>query len=220
MKFDTLPTWGETIHAVEDDKIVFLATGHDCAADNPLDDGCWGEIVSLSRRHATHDAARFASNCKDPDCVILGYFEHGECLWHVSGCTPSGTEGDYRWDGVSVAGLWIPDAAQKRELEFLGAYKVRRSTAERWAADACRVFTEWCNSRVFEWRLEMYPVRITGGGVVYDALRDYRFEEPLEIETCGNVYLPDSESEKFCLDEINGIVSSWLNTTPSTDDGY
>lgn len=70
---------------------------------------------------------------------ILGYFEHGRCVWHLNSERPLGTEGDYRWDGTPGAGIliWEPPAKE------LGA-----KTPQARREDACNfleVYTAYCN---------------------------------------------------------------------------
>ena len=80
---------------------------------NPMED--WdgmGEIRSFSRRHANNVKSQEEAEqlMKDnPFHVELSYFEHGQSYWMVGGEMKPGMEGDFRWDGVRRAGLWIPD---------------------------------------------------------------------------------------------------------------
>jgi hypothetical protein len=93
------------------DRIVFVTIAHDESPMHPLED-CdgMGIIYSLSNRHSNYNRAGVEQAIRhNPDAIPLSYFEHGNCIWDVQGSmerTP-----DFQWDGVSFAGVWIPDAA-------------------------------------------------------------------------------------------------------------
>lgn len=88
--------------------VGYLVQDSDCA--NPLED-CdgLGSIRSLNRRHHNHidrdEAVAILES--DKDAVALSYFEHGLCKWGVEGTMSA--MADFNWDGVSLAGVWIPD---------------------------------------------------------------------------------------------------------------
>ncbi len=94
------------------EKIVVGYLNNDPGCENPLED-CdgMGKIYSLNSRHinsiSMDELERYIED--DPFAVTLSYFEHGQCAWSVSGDKPRGTEGDWQWDGVDLAGIWIPD---------------------------------------------------------------------------------------------------------------
>lgn len=92
------------------DYILFVSYYYDGDCSNPLED-CdgMGKITSFSRRHinSVNSQEEVDKLFEDPHAVALSYFEHGQCLWGVQGSM----EGmpDFRWDGVSMAGVWTPD---------------------------------------------------------------------------------------------------------------
>ena len=112
MKIDILPEVNQTLVLTEGDLIAFISVELDQSPDSPLDPG-GNRIVSLCAKHSSFDKEAFDELKDDPDCVVLGYFEHGNCIWHVSSRKPMGTEGDYQWDGTAVAGLWIGNVSHR-----------------------------------------------------------------------------------------------------------
>ena len=180
--------------------IVFVSTSQDEDAGNPCDD--WddmGKVYSFCRKHsnflrdfefpaARSEAPAALKEHFNPDIVILGYFEHGACVWHVSGRSPRGTEGDYRWDGVSFAGVWVPDKYIIEEADKAGLTgEARTKFMEERAAHTCETYTQYCNGDVYGYTIDAYTVRKTEDGVVYDELSDYRHAKAAyEDSTCGH----------------------------------
>jgi len=139
---------------------------HDDNPENPCDHDGW-KVYSFGRRH---------SNFKDPEEIglgeldqygepailkiglrkklevgtafLLGYFEHGNCSWFLRGNRPPGTEGDFRWDGVDLAGILIWEG----KVKHLGP-----KTYEKRAEDAARfleTYTNWCNGAFYGYMIE------------------------------------------------------------------
>ena len=79
---------------------------------------------------------------------VLGYFEHGRGIWHISGDIPMGTAGDYRWDGVNVAGLLLWEHDPKE----MGAKtkKARQKDAEGFL----ETYNSWCNGDIYGYVVE------------------------------------------------------------------
>jgi hypothetical protein len=122
-------------------------------AANPLED--WDEmggILSLNRRHRNFDPAGIDAAIEgNSDAVKLSYYEHGRCLWSVAGELPA--ECRCRWDSVSFAGIWLPDA---RTLESAKPYggRTRQLFMRKRARQACEAYTQWCNGEVFGYEVE------------------------------------------------------------------
>jgi len=100
-------------HEVYGNLIIFWDVDVDeFAPDNdPTNWDSTGKMLSLGRNHANYDPSGVADAIKNnPDAVTLSYFEHGNCIWQVAGePKPLGTEVDWHWDGVNLAGAWVPD---------------------------------------------------------------------------------------------------------------
>jgi hypothetical protein len=191
-----------TAVTIEDDLIVFMTMDHDDFASNPLEDcDAMGRIYSFSRRHgnfleldahATGDKDEAVRELADKfgDFVILGYFEHGLCDWHLSGHKPAGTAYDYQWDGCSFAGVWVPDKYLVEEAEGLVGDE-RTEKMREWAAQACEVYTQYCNGFVYTYSLAAYKVRRSDDGDVYDDVDDYRFTDAEFEDSCYGFYGED-----------------------------
>ena len=193
MKIEKLPDIGTTMVHCEGSHIAFITVEPDEFADNPLTDDCgYGDIVSLCTRHASFDKVRFDANVSHADCVLLGYFEHGACAWHVSGSPPAGTEGDYRWDGVSRAGLWIPNKCCKAELKAIELAKV-----------AAKVFTAWCNGYIYRLSVDVFTAKHADSGELLDDENDYRFDDAIASDSVGGYYLDTQEDEDNLLTSVN-----------------
>lgn len=100
--------------------ILFSSLMPDRWPEDPRDWDFFGQFYSFATNH---------TNCLDVQCdswgelqeklsyrfdefLLLGYFEHGRGVWHLSGETPRGTEADYRWDGRDPAGVFVPSEEQ------------------------------------------------------------------------------------------------------------
>lgn len=140
----------------------------DSHPENPLEcmDG-QGEIRSFNSRHRNNVRSQEEADSlmeANPHHVKLSYFEHGNCVWSVMGEKALGTEGDWRWDGVDFAGLWLPD---KDCLENIKAQvdaellsiptpenaadraQLFRAKAREYARGVCEMYTQWCNGDVY-----------------------------------------------------------------------
>lgn len=79
---------------------------------------------------------------------VLGYFEHGRGMWHISGDIPMGTQGDYRWDGCNVAGLLVFE----HDPNEMGAKtkEERKKDAEAFLEE----YNAWCNGDIYGYVVE------------------------------------------------------------------
>lgn len=203
----SIPDGYDTAITTIDGKIVFVTVEQDEDVRNPCEecDGI-GMVHSFSHRH--FNFLKLSATCQEDamtelkemfgsDFVTLGYFEHGRCDWHVSGHKPLGTEGDYRWDGVSFAGVWVPDTVLKQELgKSRGG--TRRRMLEKFAAQACKVYTAWCNGDVSWYSVSCYKKR-----GAYDKPSDYRHDDALFHDSCGGFYW---DSPKEVTSELTSII--------------
>jgi hypothetical protein len=118
-------------------RIVFVKIEQDETSINPLED-CdgMGHIQSLNTRHSNHisqgEFEQYVTVEQDngwhfidytpkgeQECaVVLSYFEHGRCLWDVMCGERISRCPDMRWDGVRIAGLWLPDEACKEHIRY------------------------------------------------------------------------------------------------------
>jgi hypothetical protein len=167
--------------------IIFKKIVHDECSSNPLEDwDAMGSIFSFNSRHCNHiDREQVEAYIDEygEDAVFLSYFEHGNCLWGVAG-TMSGMP-DFRWDGVGTAGLWIPDKYLLEEAEKMEKGSPERlAKMKKWAGQACEVYTQWCNGEVYGATVEVYKVRESVSGDIYDRREDYRYETSVFEESC------------------------------------
>jgi hypothetical protein len=180
--------------------IVFVHAAQDESPDNPCDWDGMGKIHSFSRKHSSYlrefDFPASKEECEvqlrkrfGKDIVILGYFEHGACDWHISGHMPAGTECDYRWDGVSFAGVWVPSKdivrhANGKHMKGDG----RQTYMIEQAAHCCKTYTMWCNGEVYGYTLKAYTAKYADDGAVYDQEDDYRHEQEAHEDSCWGYY--------------------------------
>ena len=94
----------------------------------------------------------FAKKLKEGLAFFLGYFEHGNCLWFLSGERPFGTEGDFRWDGVDVAGVIIWNHPPDR----IGAktYEDREQDARSFLES----YTSWANGECYGFDVRVHEI--------------------------------------------------------------
>ena len=181
----------------------------DCP-ENPLGWSDW-RLVSFSNRHLSYgDPSEYVGRLNrfgeaEPANIglrrklqvgtafWLGYFEHGRCLWHLSGAPPLGTAGDYQWDGVALAGLLLWEGKPKDLGPDL-------ATRRKYAAGTLQTYTEWCNGDVFCFAL------LDDEGEVVDA--------------CGGYFGSDGEHmaqeitaacEGRLIGEVEGNASDWAD---------
>lgn len=180
------PSEGSVITAEKDGKLTvgYLVQDDDCG--NPLED-CdgIGAIKSLSRRHRNHidreEAEQILSD--DLDAVALSYFEHGLCKWDVEGSM--GGMPDFQWDGVSFAGVWIPDTCVRESYTGQDG-KTRREWMIEQAASACKEYTSWCNGDCWGVCVDVFDAK-TGDKLSDDACWGYVGSEWAEQELKSQV---------------------------------
>ena len=100
------------------------------------------------RRNGSSDKIGFRRKLEVGTAFVLGYFEHGSSCWfHADEC-PAGTEGDFRWDGVSVAGVLV----WEQPVNDLGpkSYDDRKADARKFVES----YTSWANGECYGYTLE------------------------------------------------------------------
>jgi len=161
-----MPDIGERAEFVDQSgRTVTVEVVPDDSPPNPLED--WdgeGVIHSFNPRHANfldlrkvgcsslEEAVKWLNEECGPEGIgwmRLGYFEHGRCVWFPwDGGMPPGTEGDFRWDGHSFAGVWVPDEDVMESFGELSEDELRRKVLE-YCVSVCRTYTSWCNGDVY-----------------------------------------------------------------------
>lgn len=200
---EDVPNVGETLVAEKDGKVRFIRVTYDPHASNPLED--WdgnGSILSLNRRHRNFNptAVQEAIEQRPKEVVALSYFEHGQSLWFVAGDNRPGVE--FQWDGVRFAGVWIPDEDTLKESKQTN--DPREFLVER-ARNACEVYTDWVNGNVYVYSVQVFKARYTETGYLLDRESDYRFDEAVFMDVCGDIF--GWESLESSVREA--LVNSW-----------
>jgi hypothetical protein len=212
--------WG---HEVDGELIAFWRIDYDdYQHGNPLEeDEAYGHILSLNRRHDNFNFDGVQAAVEDPesDAVRVSYYEHGQCLWMVQGGPyPAGVE--FQWDGVSFAGVWLPNDVLKKEASGLTGEE-RRKKMEQWAGEACEVYTQWCNGSIYSYTVKVYRLKADGG----THRREYRDAELLAEDSCWGHYGMDwtQESLKEGMDGAFGEARDKLQEDAEetfADNGY
>lgn len=156
--------------------IAYREPDQDCGNPCKDCDGV-GQVRSLSSRHIDNiDVDEAIELLKaDPMVVALSYFEHGNCLWDVAGGECFAACPDKQWDGVSFAGVWIPDECCRDEIK--SRYEQRhgcgpvpqaeanaaqhqaqgiQAIARVLAAECCTQYTAWSNGDCWGYIVERY----------------------------------------------------------------
>lgn len=184
---------------------------HDQDQDNPCDnDDGMGHMYSFNRRHI---------NFLDPDeipskiakrhrkfAVPLSYYEHGLCLWDVQGGERYGMCPDKQWDGVGLAGIWVPNDnlldcmygeyrhwKKKNNLTKVSKEDREKKYAEimrMYAKQACETYTDWANGETYGYSVE-----------TFDALGN----EIENLDTCGG-YIGRKWAEEEVEEAFNRYV--------------
>ena len=100
------------------------------------------------RHDGTSERIGFRRKLEVGTAFVLGYFEHGRSCWFLADERPAGTEGDFQWDGVSVAGVLVWD----QPVGDLGpkSYEDRQSDARKFVES----YTAWVNGECYGYTLE------------------------------------------------------------------
>lgn len=205
-----IPDPGQTEAQIAGDTILFVSVAYDVGTPNPLEemDGV-GEIIAL-RRGTPSEAMDRAENARreDPDAVGLSYYEHGGHVWFVRGRQGNRILPDFQWDGVSLAGVWIPDSHTREAADGMN---LKPGTAERraWmieqAEGDCDLFTAWGNGNVYRYSVTAYEVRLDDQGEPYDRESDYRRQAVLYDDGCGGFF-----DQAYMAEEIRAGISMFL----------
>jgi hypothetical protein len=177
-------------HKIFGDKIVFFELVHDDCPPNPLEDfDGYGTIWSFSQKHVNYKDPR-EIEC-DPDRVGLSYYQHGNCLWFVPGTRNCP---DMQWDGCEHAGIWEPDEYLLKEVKGLDQ-RARRKQMEKFAEQACEIYTAWCNGEVYEARARVFKLKKTEDGQEVCEDHYYDDKECIEEDGMGNCFGYEGEKE-------------------------
>ena len=85
----------------------------------------------------------------------------------------------------------------------------RRALMEKQAASACETYTSWVNGDCWGYVIQVYGVRKTDDGEVYDDADDYRFDTPIVDDSCwgcvGSEWAEQSTGEAltYCLSQLD-----------------
>jgi hypothetical protein len=186
-------------------QIVFVTIGHDEDCPDPTDDDGMGKVHSFSNRHVNHmDYEEGLEILKsNPDAVALSYFEHGLCQWSVA-ADRRGKSGMYwEFDGVDLAGVWVPDkyTTEAYDPNTMGD---RRDWFVEQAKSTCEVYTEWVNGNCYHYSVEVFSVRRSDSGEVFDQLSDYRHDTALFDDSCGGFI-----GDEHIKEELAGILAEY-----------
>lgn len=189
------------------EKIIFVTLGHDEDCPDPTDDDGMGKVHSFGRNHRNRmDYEEGLEILKtNPDAVALSYFEHGNCIWGVAGELGKVPGVEFQWDGVELAGVWVPDKYTLESYEMLKDQFERRSWFEKQAESTCEVYTNWVNGECYYYSIEVFAVRRAQDGEVYDDLRDYRHDKNLSDDSCGG-FIGDEHLKEEVLSVLKALV--------------
>lgn len=142
-------------------KQLTLTLHYDQEAENPCEHDGW-KLYSFCTKHVnfrhpdefgirrdgTTDKLGFRRKLEVGTAFVLGYFEHGQSLWFHADERPAGTEGDFRWDGVGVAGVLV----WEQPVSDLGpkSFDDRKDDARRFLDG----YTAWANGECYGFTLE------------------------------------------------------------------
>jgi hypothetical protein len=187
----------ETETVKQDGHTYRIAIIPDGETPNPLED--WSEmgtVLSLNRRHINFDPEGVADAIgNNPDAVPLSYFEHGRCLWCVSGELPALAR--CPWDSAGLAGVWLPDVATLASARHYGG-STRQHFMRKRARLACDAYTRWCNGEVYGYEIE----RITACDCCHT-------ENAERVESCWGFY-----GREECLAEARAAVAARAEARP------
>jgi hypothetical protein len=178
--------------------------------ENPLEEAPdhYGVIKTFKSSSSTFDAegARRAIE-RDKDAVVVSHYEHGGVLWFVRG--QGHTPPDMQWDGVWVAGAWIPPKADRQHCN---GKRWKQGSPERVAymteraTKACAALTRWTNNEYYGYVAEVFEARAEDGETLEEP-EDYDDETPLSEDSCWGC-----DDFAYCvreaLDAARGLLAS------------
>jgi hypothetical protein len=141
---------------------------HDPDVESPSEDGSAWQLHSFSRRRiGFRDPEKLFPGGKPGlglrnklnagTAWMLSYYQHGPCRWMLADEPRGVLAGDWRWDGVDVAGVLVwPLSAAELGLRTLAD---RRADA----AAFLESYTDWCNGETFGYALTDQDGHATGG---------------------------------------------------------
>lgn len=158
---------------------------HDLDVENPCDEYSTWRLYSFSPKHLSYRdpddffpggkaTPELGDKLKNGLAWILSYFEHGNCVWMLSDEPRGILAGDWRWDGVDVAGVLV----WERPPGELGL----QTKEERRAAAAAfaKIYTSWCNGETYYYNVtdsEGDEVDASGGFIGVDHLISVLLDE-------------------------------------------
>lgn len=179
---------------------------HDDMADDPTEYDGW-KVHSFGRRHHNNVKPEdvgfeydYDKECHVPDAdlqakldsglaFMLDYYEHGQCMWSLSGEGPQ-----CRWDTARFAGIMVWEQGESD----LGPVEPdeRRADAKR----TIERYTEWCNGSVFGYTVEAVQ-KCCECGADKDADVDF------DLPSCGGYYGDDIDG--MVIDMKDQIGDDW-----------
>lgn len=186
---------------------LVIKVWHDDCPERP-DEGDGWTPYSFSSCHSNHkDPEEAGFEWDDDNGVVpnkelqgkldtglafkLSYFEHGECVWSLSGEGPQ-----CRWDSTQFAGLlvWDQDAGD------LGpeSYEDRKKDA----AAFIKRYTQWCNGEIYGYTVEAVK-DCHACGKEEDAKVDF------DLPSVGGYYIDDIDG--MVIDMKDHIGDDWTN---------
>lgn len=168
---------------------LLISIWQDDQAENPSDWDGW-KAYSFSRRHGNHaDPEDIGFEEDDEGAIVpsdelkaklesglaffLDYYEHGQCMWSLTGTGPR-----CQWDSVRGAGLLVWEG----EEGDIGAksYADRETDAKHFIDR----FTEWCNGEVYGYSAEALAVCCECGA-------DKDADTDLDLPSCSGFFGSD-----------------------------
>jgi len=206
-----LPAHGDdTASTVVGNKIVFVTIRYDSDCNSPTED-CdgMGVMYSGSNRHNNFkplDELQEMAKA-DPDAVKLSYYEHGQSLWYVAS-EYAGFLPDKQWDGVSFAGLWVPDECVRESYQGQDGL-TRRAWMLKQAQSCCAEYTRWCNGECYGYEIKVYKLERDEDGEPLTDQDYYPVARPIWEDSCWGYIGWDYavESTKEALPDLKQLES-------------
>lgn len=183
---------------------------HDDQPENPCDEDGW-KVYSFSQNHASHKEPEDVGFDYDdekgshvPDAELkakldnglahfLSYYEHGQCLWSLSG------EGSScPFDSVRFAGLLVWEG----DPDNIGG---DTSDKTKDARSFINRYTLWCNGEIYGFTMEAFK-KCGSCGQDEELGQD---EVEVELASCGGYYSDDFAYMLECVKE--NIGSDWAD---------
>lgn len=139
----------------------------------------------------------------------LSYFEHGNCLWFIRGAK---NLPDMRWDGVSRAGIWIPN---DETIKTVGS---RKDHIIKMVNSDLKIYNAMANGEVYELFCSSYVIKKENGEIITNI---NSYDKEIDTIYSGHIVGQDVDSiEIYAGELVEETESNSLYSIETFEESY